>query len=599
MRNRRKFLTIGMLAGLFGVGTLQPAPAQTNPADQEPPPLRVKPPPVPGGVIPLPPGAPPTGQQAPVPASTRPLPGADSPLIASPDLAAVNALVQNKTLTLNDAVAIALYTNRSFAASVAALQKAQGRTGQARSALNPTFGINANVTEYDAATNASFGTQTIPIIPQFNPIITTGITLPLDISGFLHAAANQAQFQEVAARIDVNRTRNQIVFDVKNAFYNVLRAQAQVAVATDSVNNALTRLDDANKNYAAGTAARFDVITAQRDVSDAQRALIDARSQVSLSLASLKNIIGLNMRTSIQISDANAVEQPPGVAPPTVPPVGPDTTTPGTATPPADTPKPAPPIDRTQAAPQDPDGKIVPLTSPSIHQVADTLDLGPEYDAVYQEALRTRPEILESEAQVAAAQRGILFARRSQLPSLSLSLSYVYTPNAVGFTRANEGAATLGVSIPLFDGGLARERVREARADVATAEINRRQAVDQVGLEVQQAYIALTQARNRVAVANVGLAQAREAYRLARVRYNTGVSQQPSVSPQLELSNAQVGLSQAQTNQINALYDYNTARAQLDRAVGRYSYVGHAPGYAASPSLRTVGADKKQDHANP
>ena len=56
---------------------------------------------------------------------------------------------------------------------------------------------------------------------------------------------------------------------------------------------------------------------------------------------------------------------------------------------------------------------------------------------------------------------------------------------------------------------------------------------------MQQAYIALVQARNRVAVANVGLAQAREAFRLARVRYNAGVSQQTGISPQLELSSAQ------------------------------------------------------------
>ena len=101
---------------------------------------------------------------------------------------------------------------------------------------------------------------------------------------------------------------------------------------------------------------------------------------------------------------------------------------------------------------------------------------------------------------------------------------------------------------------------------------------------MQQAYITLVQARNRVAVANVGLAQAREAYRLARVRYNAGVSQQTGISPQLELSNAQTTLAQAETNQINALYDYNSARAQIDRAVGRFSFTASQPGYPAPPS---------------
>jgi outer membrane protein TolC len=102
-------------------------------------------------------------------------------------------------------------------------------------------------------------------------------------------------------------------------------------------------------------------------------------------------------------------------------------------------------------------------------------------------------------------------------------------------------------------------------------------------LDVQQAYITLVQARDRVQVTNVGVAQAQESYRLARVRYNAGVSQQVGVSPELEVSNAQTTLTQAESNRVNALYDYNSARAQLDRALGRYSYTRTGPGYSAPP----------------
>ena len=82
-------------------------------------------------------------------------------------------------------------------------------------------------------------------------------------AGTIRSAVSQSQFQEVAARIDINRVRNETVYGVKNAFYSVLRAQAQMAVAAEAQNNALARLGDANKNYAAGTAPRFDVISAQ------------------------------------------------------------------------------------------------------------------------------------------------------------------------------------------------------------------------------------------------------------------------------------------------------------------------------------------------
>jgi outer membrane protein TolC len=150
----------------------------------------------------------------------------------------------------------------------------------------------------------------------------------------------------------------------------------------------------------------------------------------------------------------------------------------------------------------------------------------------------------------------------------------------------NEGVFTLGFSVPIYDGGLAQARVKEQKADVASAQVSLRQATDQVTLDVQQAYLALTQAQQKVAIANVELAQAQESFRVSRVRYRAGVSAQAGVSPQLELSNAQTSLAQAQQNQVNALYDYNSGRAQLDRALGRYAYTGEGPGLKNKPDFK-------------
>ena len=594
---------------LFGAGfvflSASLASAQTAPPST---PLDTprKPPPFPTGVIPLPQGAPPTGLQSPLPAPALPAGTGEKPRLQSPGL---TGYLQSKPLNINDAVAIALSVNRSFATAVSALYRAQGRTSEARSALSPTFALGAALTEFDAPTVANFGapgggssggaaSPGFVIVNQFNPVITATLGLPLDVAGSLRAAVSQAQFQEVAAKIDINRVRNQIVLDTKNAFYSALRAQAQVVVAQDNLNNSLGRLSDANKNYSAGTSPRFDIITAQSDVANAQQNLINAKAQVSLALAQLKNTMGLNIRTPISLTSDGAVELPPGVAPPTVPPIGPDgrptdslgpaqgQVTPQNPAPvPTPTPPPmlAPPINTEQAAPKDPTGKPQNSTPPVTNLVMDTLDLGPEFDAVLREALQNRPEILEEDAQIAAARQGVIFARRSELPSFGLALGYTGSPNAAGFTRSDQLAATLNVSVPIFDGGLARARVQEARADVATAQTNRRNSEDLVGLEVQQAYIALVQGRDKVQVANVGLSQAREAFRLARVRYNAGVSQQVGISPQLELINAQSTLAQAEANQVNAIYDYNLARAQLDKAAGRYSYVPFGGGYPSRP----------------
>jgi outer membrane protein TolC len=215
--------------------------------------------------------------------------------------------------------------------------------------------------------------------------------------------------------------------------------------------------------------------------------------------------------------------------------------------------------------------------------------LGPEYQAALTEALKTRPEIWEGDAAIAAAKEGIVLARRSALPSFQVNVGY-YDQRSVTGTRYLEPQAFVGFSIPLFDGGLAQSRVREARALEQQQVTTRRQAVDGVTLDVQNAYYTLIQTRAQVAVANQVLAQAQAAFDLAMIRYNTGVSSRPGVSPIIELSDAQAALTQAEQNQVNALYDYNVAKALLDRGIGRFAFVlSDKRGFAALPALRAVG----------
>lgn len=549
---RRRRRTAPVIAAVFAVITTGTAAATLA---QQPPRQATG-----TGVSALPDVPPPTGQQAPVPKPAAAAPRPDRPTLISPTLRDILGRIPAQPLTIEDAVAVALATNRSLALAQESLLRAQGRTAENRAALIPTLGATALYTRLDQGQTANIGGNTITLVSPDQPTLGLTATLPIDIAGLLRTATDQARFQEIAARLDINRTRNQIVLDVKSAFYDVLRAQALVTVATENLQNSLDRLDDANKRYRAGVVARFDVLRAETDVLNAQQELISARSQVSLAIASLNNTIGLDINTPLTMADTGAVAEPPGVAPPS-------------AAPPAVIPAP----------PGEP-----PPTRAQVPEVQfNSLNLGPEYDAVSSEAVRLRPEILEADANISAARRGIALARRSQLPSLGISVSGLYSPNAAGFSpRTTTGQAVVSLSVPIFDAGVARARVQEARADVASAETNRRQTVDAVALEVRTAYLQLVQARDRVAVANKALAQAQEAFRLARVRYNAGVSAQAGISPLLEVSDAQAALTQAENNRVNSLFDYNNNRARLDKAVGRYSFVNSGPGYPTPPTIK-------------
>ena len=506
--------------------------------------------PLPTGVILLSRSVPPTGLQEALPAPIPSSASATHPLLASPDGKKIK-IDLSKPITLQQAVSIALSTNRSIALAQEALLSAQGRTQEAKAGFNPTLGATFNYTRLDEGSTGNIGGASVTFVDPNQLTLGANFSLPVDITGLLKAAKDQANFQEAVARLDINRARNQAVLDTKSAFYDILRAKALVVVATETLQNSLDRLDDSQKRYKAGVVAKFDVLRAQTDVLNGQQGLIQARNQVSQTAALLNNTLGIEINFPLEISDLGAVETPPD----------------------------------TQNLPTDENAN--PTDIRKIDLQYDNLNLGKEYEALTQEALKTRPEILEGDASILAAKKGVVLAKRTSLPSLNVTAGYSYTPLAAGLApKTSQAQIGLSINFPLFDGGVSYARNTQARAAVATAETNRRQSVDMVSLDVRSAYLSLVQARDRVAVSNQALVQAQEAFRLARVRYNAGVSAQAGISPLLEVSDAQNALTVAENNRVNALYDYNNNRAKLDKAAGRYSYIPSGEGYPKPPRIK-------------
>jgi outer membrane protein len=523
---------------------------------------------------------PPTTQQAPLPASALPLPRADRPLLASPGLRLLPDKLSAQPLTINDVVAVALATSRTLAEEVEAYLQAQGSLTTARAGLGPTLSAGYTLDRYNQEQAISLSGQSIVTQQQYVNQVTAALSLPIDITGELHAAASQAKFQEIAARLEINRVRNEIVLNTKTAFYNVLRDQALVKVGQDSLQYSADRLADAQLRLSAGTVTRYDVIQARTNFANAQQTLLKSRNMLSQAFFILNNTIGIDVNTPLQLTTRNAVEVPPGASV-------------------ADTPQPAPNVRRTPPPENDLNGRpgqalgdqgAAHALQAEEFVVANPIPLGTDYDSLLKEALGTRAEILREDANIAAARKGIVVARSGLLPSVSVGYNLNYAPNA-GALAGQEltGYTALSLTIPLYDSGATRGRVTQARAKVATAETNRREQVDTVTLEVREAYLNLQQAEEGIAAARQELAQADEGYRLARLRYSAGVTSQTGVSPILELSNAQQSLTQAQSDYVNALYDFNNDRSTLDKAVGRYSYTAGPLGFAAPPAAHIVG----------
>ncbi|HEY3779583.1 MAG TPA: TolC family protein [Fimbriimonadaceae bacterium] len=470
------------------------------------------------------------------------------PLPHSPGIDQLNQILKDNNITLDQAIHIALSINRDLAEARATYYVSQGRAQEAYAALNPTVGLILTGTRLnqEQTTTSLLGadptTLTEPIGKRVatqniqQQIVSLGTTLPIDISGTLNAGGNVQKYLELQERLDINRATNDIVTEVKTAFFNVLRARALRTVAEEYLKNSQVNVKDAQNKLAAQVVTKFDVLRAQVDYANAQQQLITAKNNVESLYAALNSTIGIQVSTRLHAVDTGAVQTPTATQPiPTVP-------------------APAP-SSAAQATP--------------VMQSASS-NLGPEFASDLKEALNQRPEIQEANAGIKSAQWAIKYAQRTGLPSAGIGFSYNYLPNAPGlhpYTHVWDLQAQL--SVPIFDGGVTAARVKEARGDEALAQNQERNAEDTITLEVEQAYLAVQEARDRVQVANQTLGEAQQAYAIAQLRYKA------AVSALIELSDAEAALTQAESNQVNALYDYNSALAALERGLGRFaSYAG-------------------------
>jgi outer membrane protein len=183
-------------------------------------------------------------------------------------------------------------------------------------------------------------------------------------------------------------------------------------------------------------------------------------------------------------------------------------------------------------------------------------------DALLDEALAARPEFAALERERAALEATLASVRGTHWPQLSAT---------VGATEGGADVAALawnvsgGVNLswPLYQGGLSHAQVAEAEANLrgqAARLATRRQ---QVRLEVEQARLAVRAAKAGIGAAQEAAFNARERLRLAEGRYEAGVGNV------IELADAQLALTAAEAQAVQAQFQLSTARASLLRALGR------------------------------
>jgi TolC family type I secretion outer membrane protein len=176
--------------------------------------------------------------------------------------------------------------------------------------------------------------------------------------------------------------------------------------------------------------------------------------------------------------------------------------------------------------------------------------------------MQNRPEILATERRVKAAEENISLAKKGFFPVISGSAAYSRASINDATFKQDGWNAGVSVSIPIFSGFLTYHQVREADANYNAAKANYDLLKLNIVLEVQQAYLNLVAAADRIPTSELAQRQATENLDIASGRYAAGVG-----NP-IEVTDAQVTYTNAKTTYTQALYDYNVAIANLDKSMG-------------------------------
>jgi outer membrane protein TolC len=226
---------------------------------------------------------------------------AQAETVSPVSLPEVPSALITKPISVDDAVAFALAHNPAVTLAGQNVQVAQYQLDAARAGVKPSLGLGLNWTYWPSATPVSF--------PPFGTI--SGFTYPTNAEAVVNQplfpfSRLRAPVQSAHANVGITqeslvRTRQQVAFQTRQAYYQLLIAQNLLQVSNYSVQVAQGQLTLAQDNENAGTAPHLDVLQAQSTLENANVSKESAQNNVDVSRATLATQLGLPAGAPVQI----------------------------------------------------------------------------------------------------------------------------------------------------------------------------------------------------------------------------------------------------------------------------------------------------------
>ena len=324
------------------------------------------------------------------------------------------------------------------------------------------------------------------------------VSWPIWTFGNLEGKIDAARYQKNIADLNVYKTEADTKLAAVQAYYQYLEAIKLAEVQAQSVTDYASHLNNVQQQFDAGIVAKLDVLSSNVSLANAKQKSIAADNTRDVAEANLNNIMRVPMNTTLNPLDKNFPQ--------------------------------------------------------------------PEFDLTMEQAIlmaqKYRWELVEADYGVKAAEASLRSAKARYLPTVSVGGGYSWKEASVTAVDKDDWAVQGGLSWSLWDGGATQASVKKADAAVKTAQETLLQAREKIELEVRQDYLNVLSYKEQIRAAEASVAQAEEAYKIATVRYSSGVD------INLDVLDAELALNTARTNYITALYNYNIGLATLEHAMG-------------------------------
>jgi outer membrane protein TolC len=418
----------------------------------------------------------------------------------------VEALPQ--TLDLGQAVAYALQHNFAIRQARERLRQQEGVVTTVTAAALPNVSATGSFQKSDVPAYQAPSTQNLgtPLIVPSGRYWRMALTArqTLYAGGGIRGAMTAANLNREAAILELKTVVSEALLDVEIRFYAALLAREKIKVQEQNLELLQSQLKDVTNRFETGVVSKFERLRAEVAVANARPPLITARNDFRLAVEELRQALGYTVGW------------------------------------------------------REPAEQALDLAGIFAFE-----EQRPELTAALESAHARRPELQRMAKLVAAAEAGVQTARAGYYPNLAVTAggelrkgpSEQFADSLKGLRAGAQAQWTRNERATIGRVQQSESQVEQARLAAAAAELA-------VQVEVRKALSLLEQAGELAAATQKSVAQAEEAVRIASVRFGAGMSLQ------LDVLRAQVELTVARTNQLQAHFERSVASARLRKATG-------------------------------